>query len=247
MKYATISRADAALFLVCVATFLSLFLFFFWDSVTFSSWRFVLRFYGLKQDATWGFPIGFSVGYGLVSTIAVRAVLSLPAYRSAAGLKALEGTLLGLLLSGAGAAVAYVASRPPNYPLSILAAATLVTAAVDGAVLLAATVARTRRKLSSWKEEIKAAPFLVGGTLIGLSCLVGVATIETALRIHNPFLLRVKGDRIVLQSGYRFDIQNKTPGKLEGTIVHERNSIGFRGGGPDVGFSTPTLHRDGWR
>jgi hypothetical protein len=53
--------------------------------------------------------------------------------------------------------------------------------------------------------------------------------LEVALRIYNPFQLRLKGDRIVLPANQKQVIHNKINPKLDTLIVNTRNSLGFRG------------------
>jgi lysophospholipase L1-like esterase len=56
--------------------------------------------------------------------------------------------------------------------------------------------------------------------------------LEVALRIYNPFHLRLKGDRIVLPINQRATITNRINPKLDPVIVNTRNSLGFRGPEP---------------
>ncbi|MDP4248158.1 MAG: hypothetical protein Q8932_20160, partial [Bacteroidota bacterium] len=56
--------------------------------------------------------------------------------------------------------------------------------------------------------------------------------LEIALRIYNPFHLRLKGDRIVLPIDQRATITNRINPKLDPVIVNTRNSLGFRGPEP---------------
>lgn len=53
--------------------------------------------------------------------------------------------------------------------------------------------------------------------------------VEVALRIYQPIDFRVKGDRIVLPCNQRYIISNATNRKLDSSIVHTKNSLGFRG------------------
>ena len=56
--------------------------------------------------------------------------------------------------------------------------------------------------------------------------------LEIALRIYNPFHLRLKGDKIVLPIDQRMVITNKINPKLDTLIINTRNSLGFRGPEP---------------
>jgi len=53
--------------------------------------------------------------------------------------------------------------------------------------------------------------------------------LEVALRIYNPFHLRLKGDRIVLPANQTMLITNRINPKLDSLIINTRNSLGFRG------------------
>ena len=54
--------------------------------------------------------------------------------------------------------------------------------------------------------------------------------LEIILRIHNPFPVRLKGDKIILPTNQHFDITNNTGvSKLDKRIIQTRNSMGFRG------------------
>jgi lysophospholipase L1-like esterase len=56
--------------------------------------------------------------------------------------------------------------------------------------------------------------------------------LEIALRIYNPFHLRLKGDKILLPVNQRATITNRINPKLDPLIVNTRNSLGFRGPEP---------------
>ncbi len=56
--------------------------------------------------------------------------------------------------------------------------------------------------------------------------------LEIALRIYNPFHLRLKGDKIVLPIDQRATISNRINPKLDPVIINTRNSLGFRGPEP---------------
>jgi lysophospholipase L1-like esterase len=56
--------------------------------------------------------------------------------------------------------------------------------------------------------------------------------LEIALRIDNPFHLRLKGDKIVLPIDQRVAITNRINPKLDTVIINTRNSLGFRGPEP---------------
>jgi len=60
--------------------------------------------------------------------------------------------------------------------------------------------------------------------------------LEVALRIYNPFHLRLKGDKIMLPIDQRMTITNKINPKLDKLIVNTTNSLGFRGPEPPANW-----------
>jgi lysophospholipase L1-like esterase len=60
--------------------------------------------------------------------------------------------------------------------------------------------------------------------------------LEMFLRFYNPLQSTVKGQRIVLLANQRYVIENHTIRKLDRTIVHTKNSLGFRGNEPPQEF-----------
>ena len=71
------------------------------------------------------------------------------------------------------------------------------------------------------------------GFLYGLYLFLSVfLLLEIALRIYNPFHLRLKGDRITLPVNQRATIDNRINPKLDPVITNTRNSWGFRGPEP---------------
>ncbi len=63
--------------------------------------------------------------------------------------------------------------------------------------------------------------------------------LEVALRIYNPFHLRLKGDKIMLPVNQKLIITNRINPKLDSVIVDSRNSLGFRG--PELPRDTGAL------
>lgn len=70
--------------------------------------------------------------------------------------------------------------------------------------------------------------------LIFIFCGLALAlfVMEGVLRIYNPFQFRVRGNHIVLPINKRSEIQNNKVTKLDKTIIHTTNSLGFRGEEP---------------
>lgn len=60
--------------------------------------------------------------------------------------------------------------------------------------------------------------------------------LEILLRIYNPFVFRLKGDRIILPVNQQQIIRNKINPRLDSLITNSRNSIGFRGDDPPSDF-----------
>ncbi|MBT3392288.1 MAG: SGNH/GDSL hydrolase family protein [Chloroflexi bacterium] len=61
--------------------------------------------------------------------------------------------------------------------------------------------------------------------------------LEVFLRVlGNPFGFRIKGDQIVLPAHQKYEIHNTTVAQLDELIIHEKNSLGFRGAEPPTDF-----------
>ncbi len=63
--------------------------------------------------------------------------------------------------------------------------------------------------------------------------------LEIALRIYNPFHLRLKGDKIILPVNIQTTINNRINPKLDPVIVNSSNSLGLRG--PELPRTTDSL------
>jgi lysophospholipase L1-like esterase len=71
--------------------------------------------------------------------------------------------------------------------------------------------------------------------LISLTLVLGVC--EIILRIYNPLGFRIKGDKIILPINKKEIIHHEHGlGKLDKVVVHQRNSLGFRGSEPPADF-----------
>lgn len=57
----------------------------------------------------------------------------------------------------------------------------------------------------------------------------GMVLCELALRIHNPFESRVKGNRIILPANEHYIMRNPDASKTDSVIHHRKNGLGFRG------------------
>lgn len=65
------------------------------------------------------------------------------------------------------------------------------------------------------------------GVLSGL--LIVFLLMEGFLRVYNPFGFRMKGDKIILPRNQVYTINNVTIRGLDSTVIHTKNSLGFRG------------------
>jgi lysophospholipase L1-like esterase len=68
------------------------------------------------------------------------------------------------------------------------------------------------------------------------SYLLAVTLIATELilRVYNPFPTGIKGNKIVLRVNVKYVVENREIPVLDKTITHTKNSLGFRGAGPEA-------------
>lgn len=72
--------------------------------------------------------------------------------------------------------------------------------------------------------------------LISLVLVLGFC--ELVLRIYNPLGFRIKGNKIILPINKKEIIHHENGlGKLDQVVVHQRNSLGFRGPEPPANFA----------
>ena len=72
--------------------------------------------------------------------------------------------------------------------------------------------------------------------LISLVLVLGLC--ELILRVYNPLGFRIKGDKIILPINKKEIIHHEHGlGKLDRVVVHQRNSLGFRGPEPPADFA----------
>jgi lysophospholipase L1-like esterase len=71
--------------------------------------------------------------------------------------------------------------------------------------------------------------------LISLMLVLGIC--EIILRVYNPLGFRIKGDKIILPINKKEIIYHQGPGKLDRVVVHQSNSLGFRGPEPPRNFA----------
>ncbi len=80
----------------------------------------------------------------------------------------------------------------------------------------------------------------VGKNLLVLliSFILVLGLCELILRVYNPLGFRIKGDKIILPINKKEIIHHEHGlGKLDKVVVHQRNSLGFRGPEPAADFS----------
>lgn len=65
-----------------------------------------------------------------------------------------------------------------------------------------------------------------------IGCVIAFVLVELILRIFQPFDFRVKGSEIILAANQEFMMVNDFIPKLDDTIFHSKNSLGFRGEEP---------------
>lgn len=80
------------------------------------------------------------------------------------------------------------------------------------------------------RQWLKKAFYNFLAILLGL--IVAFILVEIILRIFQPFPFRVKGNKIVLAANQQFHMTNPHISKLDSTIIHTKNSLGFRGQEP---------------
>src|SRR5512139_111813 len=72
--------------------------------------------------------------------------------------------------------------------------------------------------------------------LVSFILVLGVC--ELILRIYNPLGFRIKGNKIILPINKKEIIHHEHGlGKLDQVVVHQRNSLGFRGPEPPTNFA----------
>lgn len=75
---------------------------------------------------------------------------------------------------------------------------------------------------------------------IFIGCVIAFVLVELILRIFQPFDFRVKGSEIILAANQEFVMANDFIPKLDDTIFHSKNSLGFRGEEPPKDWDEAT-------
>lgn len=65
-----------------------------------------------------------------------------------------------------------------------------------------------------------------------LGALFAFCLLEILLQVYNPIPFRIKSDRIVLKANQKIVLSNAKVSGLASVIVHQKNSLGFRGEDP---------------
>lgn len=65
--------------------------------------------------------------------------------------------------------------------------------------------------------------------VLGMGLLISLLIAELVLHIKNPFLSRVRGSEILLPSNVKYEFKNVKIRGLDSHILHNKNSLGFRG------------------
>ena len=64
---------------------------------------------------------------------------------------------------------------------------------------------------------------------LGIGCMMALVLLEIGLHIFNPIESRIRGDEIVLPAHKKYIFESSNIKGIDRTIVHTKNSIGFRG------------------
>lgn len=72
--------------------------------------------------------------------------------------------------------------------------------------------------------------------LLVVSLIFVLGVCEIILRFYNPLGFRIKGDHIILPCNRKEIIYHEHPRKLDPVVVHQKNSLGFRGPEPPGDF-----------
>src|SRR5665648_1054650 len=70
-----------------------------------------------------------------------------------------------------------------------------------------------------------------------ISFILVLGFCELILRVYNPLGFRIKGNKIILPVNKKEIIYHEGSGKLDRVVVHQSNSLGFRGPEPPATFA----------
>jgi lysophospholipase L1-like esterase len=74
-------------------------------------------------------------------------------------------------------------------------------------------------------------------SLILVSLILALSICEITLRFYNPFGFRIKGDNIILPVNKKEIIYHDKGEKIDRVVVHQNNSLGFKGEEPPQDFA----------
>jgi len=74
-------------------------------------------------------------------------------------------------------------------------------------------------------------------SLILVSLILALSICEITLRFYNPFGFRIKGDNIILPVNKKEIIYHDKGDKIDRVVVHQNNSLGFKGEEPPQDFA----------
>lgn len=79
--------------------------------------------------------------------------------------------------------------------------------------------------------------FGLNAVLVAAGTLAAVGLLEGLLHFYNPLGSRLRGDQIVLPVNRVYEVELEDPVKLDASIRHTKNSLGFRGPEPPPDFN----------
>src|SRR4030065_211168 len=95
----------------------------------------------------------------------------------------------------------------------------------------------SQKEVSSTTLRIRLGNVVKNILVLLISLLLVLGICEIILRVYNPLGFRIKGDKIILPVNKKEIIYHDGSGKLDRVVVHQRNSLGFRGPEPPADFS----------
>lgn len=200
----------------------------------FRHWNTSVTFHRMSMDISLTFPLLFALGCAAGHMLLRRMACRSPRLPLGSGLRSLQAGLVIFAADYGAATIAFYALRPANFPLSLMVPAFVYGIIGLALLYLVVLAAAIRGGKTTLRREVAATPHLANGTLLTASLLASLLLMEGALRIHNPFMFRARGDKISLQPYHRDVIDNRSSAKLESTIIRTTNAIGFRGEDPPV-------------
>jgi len=96
----------------------------------------------------------------------------------------------------------------------------------------------TRKEVSQTTMRARLGDVAKNLLVLLVSFVVVLSFCELILRVYNPLGFRIKGNKIILPVNKKEIIHHEHGlGKLDKIVVHQRNSLGFRGPEPSADFS----------